>query len=161
MAISASWWVPISMTNGEERKFSPNDLLPVAWLSPRKPSMEFQGTMGNNTWVLVNQQAGNYYRVNYDKQNWDLLSEQLMRNHTVIPFITRSQLVDDAFVLGHAKIITYDIALDMIRYLSNTNDDLLIRRVAQSHIQFMEGTSENSIKNPEKEVTSQLLFKTH
>ena len=65
---------------------------------------------------------------------------------------------DDAFVLGHAKIITYDIALDMIRYLSNTNDDLLIRRVAQSHIQFMEGTSENSIKNPEKEVTSQLSF---
>lgn len=120
--------------------------------------MEFQGTMGDNTWVLVNQQAGNYYRVNYDKQNWDLLSQQLMRNHTVIPFITRSQLVDDAFVLGHAKIITYDIALDMIRYLSNTNDDLLIRRVAQSHIQFIEGTSENAIKNPEKEVKFIITF---
>jgi hypothetical protein len=81
-----------------------------------------------------------------------------MRNHTVIPFITRSQLVDDAFVLGHAKIITYDVALDMIRYLSNTNDDLLIRRVAQSHIQFIEGTSENAIKNPEKEVKFIITF---
>lgn len=152
MAVSASWWVPISMTNGEDLRFSPKDRLPVAWLSPRKPSMELQGTIGNNTWVLVNPQAGNYYRVNYDRRNWDLLAEQLMRNHTVIPFITRSQLVDDAFVMGHAKIITYDIALQLIRYLTHTNDDVLIRRVAQSHIQFLEAIAANSIQNPDKKV---------
>ncbi|XP_057367851.1 thyrotropin-releasing hormone-degrading ectoenzyme-like [Daphnia carinata] len=150
MAVSVSWWVPISMTNGEDLKFSPKDRLPVAWLSPRKPSMELQGTIGNNTWVLVNPQVGNYYRVNYDRRNWDLLAEQLMRNHTVIPFVTRSQLVDDAFVMGHAKIISYDVALELIRYLSHTNDDVLIRRMAQSHIQFLEGIAANSIQNPDK-----------
>ncbi len=153
MAITASWWVPISLTDSETLRFSLNDMLPVVWLSPRKPSVEILGPKGINSWVLVNFELNSYYRVNYDRRNWDLLSEQLLRDHTVIPFTTRVQLIDDAFILGHAKVITYDIALSLIRYLSNTNEEALVRKMVKNHIEYIE-TVENSIKNPEKEVKS-------
>lgn len=128
--------------------------MPIVWLSPRKPSVEIQSPKGINSWVLVNLEASGYYRVNYDRRNWDLLADQLLRNHTVIPYITRTQLVDDAFNLGHAKIISYDVALQLIRYLGNTNDDALIRRIAKTHIEFMQLASENAInKNEGNEVS--------
>ena len=158
MAISASWWVPISLTDSESRKFSLNDTLPVVWLSPRKPSVELVGPKGSSSWVLVNLELNSYYRVNYDRTNWDLISEQLLRDYTVFPFITRAQLIDDAFTLGHAKVITYDVALSLVRYLSNTNDDILVRRMVKNHIEYIETTGENSIKNSEKEVCQTIFL---
>ena len=157
MAISASWWVPISLTDSESRKFSLNDTLPVVWVSPRKPSVELVGPKFSSSWVLVNLELNSYYRVNYDRTNWDLISEQLLRDYTVFPFITRAQLIDDAFTLGHAKVITYDVALSLIRYLSNTNDDILVRRMVKNHIEYIETTGENSIKNSEKEVCQNIF----
>lgn len=149
---SNSWWVPISMTDSERLGFSPKDRLPVVWLTPRKPSVEIPTLIKSKSWVLVNIESSGYYRVNYDRRNWELLSEQLNRDHNAIPYLTRAQLVDDAFSLGHAKIIPYEIALDVIRYLEKTDDDFLIRRIAENHIELIETSTENTIKNFGNEV---------
>lgn len=162
MAISASWWVPISMTSSDNPRFSSRDQLPVAWLSPRNPSIEVQIPKGTDTWVLVNLESTGYFRVNYDRYNWDLLAEQLVRNHTVIPYITRTQLVDDAFCLAHAKIIPYEIPLQIIRYLSNTTDDALIRKIAQNHLEYIETINGNAFnKNPDKMVITMTSIKCY
>ena len=140
------------MADAESLKFSPKDRLPIVWLTPKKPSVEIPTSIKSKSWVLVNIESSGYYRVNYDRQNWKLISEQLHRDHTTIPFLTRAQLVDDAFILAHAQIIPYDVALEIIGYLANTDDDFLIRRIAQNHIEQMQSIDENTVKMSKNEV---------
>lgn len=84
----------------------------------------------NSDWVLANHNVTGYYRVHYDKANWERLLLTLSTNHTVrrgrrtcswgfsdrhaglcadcsvavvlqsIPVINRAQLLDDAFNLA-------------------------------------------------------------
>ena len=57
-------------------------------------------------------------RVNYDKDNWDLLAQQLMKDHTTIHVINRAQIMDDALNLAKSGLLEYDTALSVTGYLS-------------------------------------------
>ena len=58
-----------------------------------------------------------FCRVNYDKQNWVLLAEQLLRNHTAIHVINRAQIMDDALNLAKSDLLDYEAALSVTEYL--------------------------------------------
>lgn len=131
---TASWWVPISMTNGGDPKFSLKDRLPIVWLTPKVTSMAIEGPNDSNTWILVNLEYSGYYRVNYDRLGWELLSEQLVRNHTVIPALNRAQLIDDVFTLCHIKILPYEVSLRLIEYLAHAEEEPFVRSVAVGHV---------------------------
>lgn len=78
-----------------------------------------------------------YYRVQYAELNYWLLSEQLLRNHSVIPDVTRNQLISDAFTLAEDDLIGYDIGpLQLIRYLREVNDEF-VRPTAVLHLTHM------------------------
>ncbi|XP_040894081.1 aminopeptidase N-like [Toxotes jaculatrix] len=68
-------------------------------------------------WVLANINVTGYYRVNYDLGNWESLIAQLRSNHQVIPVINRAQLVDDAFNLARAQLVSTSLALRTTSYL--------------------------------------------
>lgn len=122
------------MTTGADPKFSMADRIPVVWLTPKVPSAAIEGPNNTNTWILVNLQYSGYYRVNYDLLGWQLLSEQLMRNHTVIPALNRAQLIDDVFTLCHIKILPYDVSLELIEYLGKAEEENFVRSVAVGHV---------------------------
>ena len=160
MAISASWWVPITMTDAESLKFSVKDLAPpLLWLSPRKPSAEIAGPKSNDSWIIVNLQASGYYRVNYDRRNWELLAEQLVRDHTVIPAVTRAQLVDDAFNLAQSRIISFEIPSMLTEYLTMTSDDSLIRQISNKHVgEMMAMMEQEDLDDAEKVILNSFRF---
>uniref|UniRef100_A0A671UW89 Aminopeptidase n=1 Tax=Sparus aurata TaxID=8175 RepID=A0A671UW89_SPAAU len=81
-------------------------LIPVRWMKRG----EVQGAMSGDLWVLANINATGYYRVNYDLGNWERL--------LVIPVINRAQLVDDAFNLARAQLVSTTLALRTTSYLS-------------------------------------------
>lgn len=86
--------------------------------------------------------------VNYDQQNWELLANQLLLNHSAIPILTRSQLIDDAFTLAHAKFISYEIPLRLIGYLKEKDDEISVRKIATDHvarIQSMMSEDKNTV----------------
>lgn len=58
-----------------------------------------------------------YFRVNYDRQNWQLISQQLMRNHSAISVINRAQILDDSLNLAQAGLLDYEVALNLTNYL--------------------------------------------
>ena len=151
--MSASWWIPITMTDSESLLFEPNSSVPTVWLSPRRQLVEVEGPKNNKSWILVNVESNGYYRVNYDQHNWQLLAKQLLENHTVIPMITRAQLIDDAFTLGHSKIISYEIASGLIEYLDNI-DDNLIRKIAKRHVESIKELDELEDSNELGEIVS-------
>ncbi|XP_062860671.1 alanyl (membrane) aminopeptidase-like b [Trichomycterus rosablanca] len=71
----------------------------------------------DDAWLLANINFTGYYRVNYDKVNWNRLLNQLNNNHHAIPHISRGQLIDDAFNLARANYINVTLALNTTKYL--------------------------------------------
>ena len=47
---------------------------------------------GANEWLVMNIQEVGYFKVNYDKKNWEMLINQLQKDHTVIHSANRAQV---------------------------------------------------------------------
>ncbi|CAN9498633.1 unnamed protein product [Ophioblennius macclurei] len=108
------WIVPI--------KWTKNGVVQAAeWLENKTQVMTSMKVSGTD-WVLLNLDVVGYYRVNYDDGNWDRLLNVLSSNHSAIPVINRAQLVDDAFNLARAKIISTVRALTTTKYLTRERE---------------------------------------
>ena len=123
------WWIPVSLTNSQSVKCNlrrPS----LVWLSPRNPSVELISPVAADRWILANFEFGGYFRVNYDDENWELLADQLMRNHTAIPLLSRAQLLDDAFVLALEGVVDWHVPKRLIRYLKYETAQVILANVA-------------------------------
>jgi len=109
------WWVPVTFTpaGGDF-----NDTYPKAWLREDEEKKRLMGLPASDKAVVFNVQETGYYRVNYDKQNWKLIAEQLDRDHTAIHVINRAQIIDDALNLAKSGLLDYETALSVTNYLS-------------------------------------------
>nr|XP_020441353.1 aminopeptidase Ey-like [Monopterus albus] len=108
------WIVPITwMKTGVKKE--------LVWLREKSDTFDAMRATGSE-WVLANLDVVGYYRVNYDRGNWDRLLSGLNTNHMLIPVINRAQLVDDAFNLARAKIIPTVLALNTTKYLKNEKE---------------------------------------
>ena len=92
------------------------------------PKFYFDITTGNRTtyelpagaraYTILNVQQTGYYRVNYEKENWDAIAVALKsENHDNIHVINRAQIVDDLLNLARPGVVNYEDALDIIEYL--------------------------------------------
>lgn len=52
---------------------------------------------GNTEWLLINPEVRGYYRVNYDRQNWELLADQLQKNYLVIIIIISAAWIKKSY----------------------------------------------------------------
>ncbi len=63
-----------------------------------------------------------YYRVNYDPENWELLTKQLHQQPNKIHPLNRAQLLDDAISLAIDDKISFSIPMNLSKYLVHEND---------------------------------------
>ena len=126
------WWIPVSLTNSQSMRCNAQKAS-VVWLTPSRPSVELVSPVGSDQWIIANFQYSGYFRVNYDDDNWNLIAAQLSANHSVIPVVTRAQLVDDAFALAEIGLISYDIPIKLTEYLDKEDQDD-IRQIVFSHL---------------------------
>lgn len=54
----------------------------------------------NNLWVIINQDAGGYFRTIYDEELSARLKRQLETDHTALPEVARVRLLDDQLTAG-------------------------------------------------------------
>ncbi|KAM9854718.1 aminopeptidase Ey-like [Aulostomus maculatus] len=111
---SYEWQVPVWWMKSSEHQTD------VWWLMEKtavNPDMRSSGS-----WVLANINVTGYYRVNYDLGNWERLLLQLRAEHQVIPLLNRAQLVDDAFNLARAQLVSSTLALRTTSYLSGETE---------------------------------------
>ena len=119
---SYSWYVPISYgipntADGLE------DTSVKLWIYPDNTNVSIQeDTALPNLPLIVNVQETGFYRVNYDAQNWKLISDVLTIEHTAIHRMNRAQILDDVFSLARAGLLDYTLALDQTKYLSKELD---------------------------------------
>ncbi|GAA6225936.1 aminopeptidase N-like [Lates japonicus] len=109
-----TWFVPIKwMKTGVEQQ--------QCWLLQKTDTNSLMRVSGQD-WVLANTNVSGYFRVNYDLENWSRLLSLLNTNHKALSVINRAQIIDDAFNLARAKIISTTLALTTTKYLSKEKD---------------------------------------
>ncbi|CAH8474337.1 unnamed protein product [Schistosoma curassoni] len=73
--------------------------------------------VAENSWYLFNIKQAGFYRVHYADNNWELLTEQLYKDHRAIPLHSRTQILDDLFNLANRATVSYDVYLNLTKYL--------------------------------------------
>lgn len=114
-------FIPLSWTTSENINFA--DTKPSHWLHPNIDILTVDTEISSNSWILVNKQVTGYFRVNYERSNWNLLSAALERDDFgQINILNRAQLLDDAVNLAKARQLDFDIAFDLLAYLRRETD---------------------------------------
>ncbi|XP_049779122.1 aminopeptidase N-like isoform X2 [Schistocerca cancellata] len=112
--VDAVWPVPISYTSRSEANYSAT--APRLWLLDSE--LVVPAVAQPDDWLLLNMNVTGYYRVNYDEQNWALVTAQLLRDPLAVPAVARAQLLDDAASLaGAAQLLPAGTALQLASYL--------------------------------------------
>ncbi|XP_075230592.1 aminopeptidase N-like [Lycorma delicatula] len=114
------WYVPLTYTDSNEANFT-NTII-REWLEPAIPQIEINMTLRTDDWVIFNLQQKGFYRVNYDEQNWNAIINQLHKDHLKIGTLNRAQLLNDAFSLSRAGLVTYNTLFTLTSYLQNEID---------------------------------------
>ncbi|KAH0567684.1 thyrotropin-releasing hormone-degrading ectoenzyme-like [Cotesia glomerata] len=114
------YWIPISCATQDYPNFE--DLSDITWFDPDSFHLSFSA-VPQNSWVICNKREFGDYRVNYDKNNWELIINYLKNDdYFKIHPLNRGQLIDDAFVFASRKYIDYDIPLKLMGYLHRETD---------------------------------------
>ncbi|KAF5299269.1 hypothetical protein FQA39_LY02442 [Lamprigera yunnana] len=115
---TATWWIPITYTT----KISEH--VKSFWMPTDNTVVNQSITVPDTDWLLVNVDQRGYYRVNYDKKNWLLLTEQLLdiNGYTKFSTINRAQMLDDTLNLAAAGYLDHQIAMNLTTYLINEKD---------------------------------------
>ncbi|XP_075149907.1 suppressor of ER stress-induced death [Haematobia irritans] len=116
------WWIPITYTTAEELNFT--NTRPITWI-PRSKIYEIESAeLSKANWFIFNIQQSGYYRVNYEIQNWQAIMDHLMdvEKFEQISPANRAQLIDDALNLARGGHLSYDLALNLTRYLVHEED---------------------------------------
>ncbi|XP_011870128.1 PREDICTED: aminopeptidase N-like [Vollenhovia emeryi] len=110
------WWIPITYTSQKQLNFS--NTRPMKWMKAKRSIILNNLDVSPSQWVLFNVQETGYYRVNYDRANWQMIIKQLNKqNFKDISTINRAQLIDDALNLARAGKLNYTIAFNVTSYL--------------------------------------------
>ncbi|ODM89950.1 Aminopeptidase N, partial [Orchesella cincta] len=105
----AVWYLPVTYTQGNERK--------TIWLTPDQNVKYVPGN--TSELLLLNPDATGYYRTLYeDSSLLQRLQQQLELNHTEINPLTRAGLLSDFFVFADEKYSSYGAALNLTSYFN-------------------------------------------
>ncbi|VVC37758.1 ERAP1-like C-terminal domain,Peptidase M1, membrane alanine aminopeptidase, N-terminal [Cinara cedri] len=103
------WEIPLTYVTSE------NDTVHKLWLCSDHSSVTVE--LPEIQWIKINYRQRGFYIVNYSKSNWCALSNLLQTNINAISAADRANLLYDAFSLAEAQYLTYDIPLEMTKYL--------------------------------------------
>ena len=105
------WWIPITYTTESQLNF--NTTQPSQWMKAEKSITLSNLNWNISEWVILNIQETGYYRVNYDRKNWQLIIKHLNKDSfRNISTVNRAQLIDDALNLARAGRLDYAIAFE-------------------------------------------------
>ncbi|XP_058065216.1 aminopeptidase N-like [Anopheles bellator] len=111
------WMIPYNFVSQSQPDFTNIDF---EWLATK--AARFPTTIPPTEWIIFNKQQVGYYRVNYDEQNWQLITNALVTNHNSIHRLNRAQLIDDAYWLARSDRLDLRIMWRLMTYLRNELD---------------------------------------
>lgn len=111
--------IPLNYATQKDANFTAT--APTLWLTERETTFEL-ADIAVDQWVIFNKQATGYYRVNYDYDNWVMITSALKSDHATVASANRAQLIDDALNLAMYKRLHYGVALELVSYVKEEED---------------------------------------
>ncbi|XP_052212469.1 LOW QUALITY PROTEIN: aminopeptidase N-like [Dreissena polymorpha] len=118
------WEIPFTYTTSSQPRFDVTSQ-DITWLHKIGNGIEVANVdipAPGSGWVLGNPMQYGFYRVNYDRRNWDMLIQQLVTNHTVIHAINRAQIINDAWSLAKSGDLAMEVAIQTTNYLDKERE---------------------------------------
>lgn len=120
-----TWWVPYNVASKQSPSL--NQTAASGWLArfQRSKLIEQSATVKwtPTEWVLLNQQQTGFFRVQYDAENYRLLTNELISGDLKkIHPNSRSQILDDLFDFTKTHRLPDSLFFDLIRYLKNETE---------------------------------------
>nr|VZI22113.1 unnamed protein product [Spirometra erinaceieuropaei] len=115
---NSTWNIPLTYAAASEDVVAAENR--IIWMN--NASMELELQIPEDEWYTFNLRQTGFYRVNYDDANWYRFIECLHSNHSVFTRLTRAQLIDDSFNIANQGSITFDLFLNLTKYLRNERD---------------------------------------
>lgn len=114
--------MPLTFTSQNESNFTLTR--PKEWLQCPKKKQTIKNLPGDDEWVIFNVGMSGFYRVNYDKWNWNLLIETLKSgSFKKIPVLNRVQLISDVAELAWAGQLDYSVFFDLFEYMEHEDEN--------------------------------------
>lgn len=113
------WWIPYNFISSSNVSVANStDTIAEYWLNNKNSTISHG--LSDTDWILFNRNATGYYRVMYDKKNYELLANALKNDQASgIDALSRSQLLDDLFsFIQSGRRFEYDSILDIMQFLS-------------------------------------------
>ncbi|XP_071941706.1 glutamyl aminopeptidase-like [Antedon mediterranea] len=108
------WVIPLTYTDDSGEEYST-----VIQNDDQDSNIEIASSV---KWFKGNLGQAGFYRVNYNDDNWNSLSDQLWTDHTVFTPADRASLIDDAHYLARAGMLDYSITLNLGSYIAKDED---------------------------------------
>ncbi|XP_037950575.1 aminopeptidase N [Teleopsis dalmanni] len=109
------WSIPIVLVQQQKLNFL--NFTPHVWMNKKEITIE--GLTHESNFIIVNPEEIGPFPVNYDLQNWNLLSEYLQTKdgRNKLPLYTRAKLLHDAWNLAYAGELSFATALNMTLFM--------------------------------------------
>ncbi|XP_059611048.1 uncharacterized protein LOC132257980 [Phlebotomus argentipes] len=102
--------------------------IPITYVTDRDPKVQRKWFPNSDTeaeividhphdWIKINKDQIGYYYVNYPADVWSSLTRALIEDKNVFSVSDRSQLLNDVFYLADSTQTSYEIALNLTKYL--------------------------------------------
>ncbi|CAH0553112.1 unnamed protein product [Brassicogethes aeneus] len=109
------WWIPIVLVKQTNLNFQ--NCTPTVWMK-REKEIKIENLPEKDKFIIVNPEEIGPFPVNYDVDNWNMLSKFLCTdNRKKIPVNTRAKLLHDAWNLAYAGDLSFATALNMTLFL--------------------------------------------
>ncbi|UJR17212.1 hypothetical protein I4U23_004107 [Adineta vaga] len=117
------WYIPLQFKSSSALT---SDLI---WFNQPKSNVSLNINAQSNQWLLANPNLLGFFRTNYDRQNWKMISEQLKSNYKSFTVIERAGLIDDAFNLARANILETSLVFNLISYVHSEDAYIVWERI--------------------------------
>ncbi|XP_034485276.1 aminopeptidase N [Drosophila innubila] len=109
------WYVPVNYALQSNPDF--RNTIATHYLLKEKEQNIGDAKASNEDWLILNKQSTGYYRVNYDSQNWQLITDGMIsRPHKIHPR-NRAQLISDLYRFATSGRVPHATLLQLLTYL--------------------------------------------
>lgn len=120
---TSSWYIPLNFATASDPNFDDTRITNYFVNGEDRYLINVPSQFVASQWFVFNKQQLGYYRVNYDLQNWNALSNVLNSdNYNQIHVLNRAQLIDDSLSLADGDYLSYDVLLNLLTYLQRENE---------------------------------------
>ncbi|XP_018367956.1 PREDICTED: thyrotropin-releasing hormone-degrading ectoenzyme-like isoform X1 [Trachymyrmex cornetzi] len=116
------WHIPLTWTTENEQQFG--NTLPKAWMVKKRMKINdtaLSQATSNNQWILFNINQTVLYRVNYDIENWNLLTKSFQ----ALPEVTKVQVLTDSSAMTNAGLLDKRIMWNILEKMEKESGIIL------------------------------------